>query len=242
MKKTKIIIALLALVPFSRAFAQVGEIIYVDFEPDTALHVGSQAPHEIWIDFDNDELPDLRTFWYNHSPGVMVELASRDSNVMMSKAKEGDTIPLLTEWWTDTFYPHLHENYAIRIEKDGNYYYGWFRTYTVYEPFEVNDFCFDKYAFCTIPSYPLRWGQTKYVGIEENEANSVNLHPNPTSGIVHIEGVEATEVQVFNTIGQLVKTIQNTNEVSLEGLPQGVYLLRVTTEDGKVFSEKVVKE
>ena len=43
-------------------------------------------------------------------------------------------------------------------------------------------------------------------------------------------------------LGQLVKTLQNTNEVSLEGLPQGIYLLRVVTEGGKVFSERVVKE
>jgi hypothetical protein len=47
---------------------------------------------------------------------------------------------------------------------------------------------------------------------------------------------------VYNALGQLVKTVQNTNEISLEGLPQGVYLLRVTTEDGKVFSDQVVKE
>lgn len=79
--------------------------------------------------------------------------------------------------------------------------------------------------------------------IEENETHSVaKLHPNPTTGIVHIEGETATEIQVFNALGQLVKTFQNTNKISLEGLPQGVYLLRVTTEDGKVFSDKVVKE
>jgi len=68
------------------------------------------------------------------------------------------------------------------------------------------------------------------------------LHPNPTTGLIAIEGEKTTEVQVFNPLGKLAKTFQNTNEVSLEGLPQGVYLLRVTTEGGKVFSDKVVKE
>ena len=43
-------------------------------------------------------------------------------------------------------------------------------------------------------------------------------------------------------MGQQVKTVQNTNEVSLEGLPQGVYLMRVTLEGGKAFSDKVMKE
>jgi len=41
---------------------------------------------------------------------------------------------------------------------------------------------------------------------------------------------------------QASQTVQSTNKVSLEGLPQGVYLLRVTLEGGKVFSDKVVKE
>jgi len=80
--------------------------------------------------------------------------------------------------------------------------------------------------------------------IKENKEASVTIkaYPNPAANIIRIEGAEASEVEVFNALGQLVKTVQNTNEVNLEGLPQGVYLLRVTTEGGKVFSDKVVKE
>jgi len=82
-----------------------------------------------------------------------------------------------------------------------------------------------------------------YIGIAENEtpANEVKVYPNPASGHVSIQSAEATEVKVYNTLGQCVKTVQNANEISLEGLPQGVYLLRVTTKDGSVFSDKVVK-
>ena len=82
-----------------------------------------------------------------------------------------------------------------------------------------------------------------YIGIAENKtpANKVKVYPNPASGHVSIQSAEATEVKVYNTLGQCVKTVQNTNEISLEGLPQGVYLLRVTTKDGSVFSDKVVK-
>ena len=69
-----------------------------------------------------------------------------------------------------------------------------------------------------------------------------SVYPNPVKETLKIGGVEVLEVQIYNTLGQLVKTAQNTTEVSLEGLPQGVYLLRVTLEGGKVFSDKVVKE
>ena len=59
-------------------------------------------------------------------------------------------------------------------------------------------------------------------------------------GLVHIEGATATEVRVYNALGQLVKTAQNTNEVNLRGLPQGMYLLRITDEDGATATKKLV--
>ena len=76
---------------------------------------------------------------------------------------------------------------------------------------------------------------------EETEDKAfATIHPNPTTGIVHIEGKNASEVHVFNALGQVVKTDQNTNEVSLEGLPQGVYLLRVRNAEGTVFAKRVI--
>lgn len=76
----------------------------------------------------------------------------------------------------------------------------------------------------------------------KSESFQAICYLNPTKDLVRIDGLNPTEVQIYNTIGQLVKTVQNTNEISLEGLPQGVYLLRVSLEGGKVFADKVVKE
>ena len=67
----------------------------------------------------------------------------------------------------------------------------------------------------------------------------VKVYPNPASGVVRIEGVEADEVIVYNAFGQVVKRVRNSNEVSLEGLPQGVYLVRIADAEGKVFIAKV---
>ena len=77
-------------------------------------------------------------------------------------------------------------------------------------------------------------------GIGENEGEGITLSPNPTNGLVRIEGATAAEVRVYNALGQLLKTAQNTNEVNLRGLPQGVYLLRITDEDGAVVTKKLV--
>lgn len=81
-----------------------------------------------------------------------------------------------------------------------------------------------------------------YDGVEE-EAESIGVYPNPARDRVVIEGVEAEEVWVYNGLGQVVKSVQNSNEVSLEGLPQGVYLLRITDAEGKMLVARVaVKE
>ncbi|MBO7082410.1 MAG: T9SS type A sorting domain-containing protein, partial [Bacteroidales bacterium] len=44
------------------------------------------------------------------------------------------------------------------------------------------------------------------------------------------------EIQVFNTLGQLVKTIKGSNEINVGDLANGTYLLRVDD----VFIKKVV--
>ena len=76
--------------------------------------------------------------------------------------------------------------------------------------------------------------------VDEHEGNHVMLYPNPTNGLVRINGVKVAELQVCNLLGQLVKTDQNTNEIDLKGLPEGVYLLRITDEIGAVATRKII--
>jgi hypothetical protein len=78
-------------------------------------------------------------------------------------------------------------------------------------------------------------------GVDENgDGAGVTVFPNPVNGVVHIEGVDADEVQVYNALGQVVKTVRNSNEVSLEGLVQGVYLVRIRDKEGRIYLEKVM--
>ena len=76
--------------------------------------------------------------------------------------------------------------------------------------------------------------------VEETEGNGFTLWPNPTSGAVQIEGVEAEEVLVYNALGQVVKRVRNSNEISVEGLSEGVYLVRIRDGEGRIFMEKVM--
>ena len=82
-----------------------------------------------------------------------------------------------------------------------------------------------------------------FIGIESTEESSeenIRVWPNPVMDVLRIEGTTATEVRVYNALGQLLKTAQNTNEVNLRGLPQGMYLLRIMDEDGATATKKIV--
>ena len=78
--------------------------------------------------------------------------------------------------------------------------------------------------------------------VEEYENDGVTILPNPTNGHVHIEGAGAVEVMVYNAIGQLVKTVQDTNEIELKGWSKGMYLLRIIDENGAIATKKVMVE
>ena len=75
---------------------------------------------------------------------------------------------------------------------------------------------------------------------EEHGKDGVTLSPNPTSGLVRIEGSTANEVRVYNAIGQCLKTVQDTNEINLKGLPQGVYLMHITDGEGATVTKRIV--
>lgn len=75
---------------------------------------------------------------------------------------------------------------------------------------------------------------------DEAVAELVSVYPNPAMEKVTINGAKVTEVQVYNALGQMVKRVKNSNEVSLEGLSQGVYLLRIRDEEGRSFGARII--
>jgi hypothetical protein len=78
---------------------------------------------------------------------------------------------------------------------------------------------------------------------KELNSSKVEVFPNPANGLVCIEGVVADEVQVYNALGQMVKTVRGTNEIDVADLVEGVYLVRIMDAEGKSYTERlVVKE
>lgn len=80
--------------------------------------------------------------------------------------------------------------------------------------------------------------------INKNElANSVSLYPNPTDGEIKITFKGFSEsnftIKVYDNSGKLVLEKSNETLINLSGLSTGLYVMNITTDDGKSINKKV---
>ena len=103
------------------------------------------------------------------------------------------------------------------------------------------------YTYCVIANYSTGSSLPECVvieaewGIEENEAE-FSIYPNPVNGTLYINGGNAEySYQMYNGMGQIVAdgTAKGTEQISVSGMAQGVYFLRLTSGT-QVLVEKVV--
>ena len=78
------------------------------------------------------------------------------------------------------------------------------------------------------------------LAVADGSVTAFNVYPNPTDGIVNIEGVKVAQVQVYNNLGQAVRTFYNTNIINTNDIQKGVYLLRLIATDGTFYSTRLV--
>lgn len=77
----------------------------------------------------------------------------------------------------------------------------------------------------------------------EVETNTIDVFPNPSSGIVHFQGDNIYEIKIIAANGQLLKTITNVKNLSsidLRSFPKGLYNLNFTTTTGSTTKEIIL--
>ena len=70
---------------------------------------------------------------------------------------------------------------------------------------------------------------------EITSVSDFRLYPNPTDGIVNIEGEGIQSIEIINAIGQTVRTYSvcpDNATIDLNGLSQGIYMIKVETANG----------
>ena len=266
----KYIITIMALLSFQAMNAQTdGCLIVKEFSPEWEIVNGNRH----YFDMDDDGEWDfyyqslVNSFWMRYwvmyarygSCSFDKEGVYDDENVFT------DINQLLNDSllkWEDPFYgrhlwPETWNNAsyyldtvcvkgAIRNGQEGEYYYGWLEAYFVSDYTTVWIYL-ARTCFCTIPNYPLRWGQTSLTqDLEENESTAVaSIYPNPANATVTIVGENLRQIEITDMLGQRVATHQAEGPqatIDISTLPTGIYFVGITDENGKRCVRKVVKE
>lgn len=79
------------------------------------------------------------------------------------------------------------------------------------------------------------------VGINEANSIKVNIYPNPTSGMLYVDGEGIVSIEVMDINGRTVKSSTKAGAIDLSSLENGVYMVRTATENG-VSVKKIVKK
>ena len=94
----------------------------------------------------------------------------------------------------------------------------------------------------TAEPYVLRFGNT---GVTDAAEPVVTAYPNPSTGVFQLEGEGMERVEVYTMLGELVRVEEvhaDTHTLNLSGCAEGVYHLRVHTQNGMRHLSVVVAE
>lgn len=267
--KTKklLLLAIVTLLTTSLFSQEEGEIIYTKFDPDYVVYNSCADPDESHgancdsIDINYDGIWDIRySYWWTSAAGVSpVFDINYIDNMVACYVCDDDTLSYLSDLTYNVYGGEEHyynlecgwdkkeHRMGFRKSVDDGYCYGWLRSTKVQLPnFGGLSFKLIDMAYCTIPDYPLLFGQTDFVDIEEYEHNQsgIKLFPNPVTDMLTLQlsgDVICKEVNIYGIDGRLLKTQDsNLDKIDLNSLSQGVYLVKIRLSDGYVYTEKVV--
>ena len=85
------------------------------------------------------------------------------------------------------------------------------------------------------------YGQT--LALNESEILKIKAYPNPTSGVLLIEGMSIFSYEIYDVNGQLIKANSYQNMIDLTDLSTGLYIINIFDNSSKSISNiKVIKE
>ncbi len=175
--------------------------------------------------------------WKGASISVTSASGQRIAIVTMTEGSEQTlTLPLLRSTlsfiWNPGWY-HAYEEYDTDSEC----------SFTISDSFGNVLFTSDELEDSVFLTYD---NKCEYDAVTESNANcpDVNIYPNPTNGLLNIDGTGPMHISVSNLLGQnlLEKTSDGNSTLDLSNLESGMYLIRIQTESGVIVQKVNVKK
>lgn len=80
-------------------------------------------------------------------------------------------------------------------------------------------------------------------GVSDLNSFSISMYPNPTSGMIFINSEKLlSKIEIFGLSGQILKQTKNSKSIDISSLPSGVYVIKVTANDGSIKTSKVIRK
>ena len=71
--------------------------------------------------------------------------------------------------------------------------------------------------------------------------SNIFVYPNPTANRIYIQADNISKAELFDLMGRKVKAT-NQNQIDLSNISNGSFILKVTTENNKTQSFKIIKQ
>ena len=246
MKTKTLLLAVFACLFSTTLFSQEdGTIIYTDFEPDSVIY--PVYTDYIDINYDNEwDVKFIREIYGGF--GVLeckdywgVRHLAYNFNDSLSSIKKWSTYVELLTYGNDYHIALLHKVGA-------ECYYGWMKLYVERHDASWHDpsVTITEMAYCTIPNYPLRFGQKSLTEdvAEISAADYYSLYPNPVDDRLVLKLADehkCENVAIYSIDGRIIKSQDSDFEnIDVSALTRGVYFVRIRLQEGSVFTEKIV--
>ncbi|AIH02093.1 T9SS-dependent choice-of-anchor J family protein [Riemerella anatipestifer] len=99
---------------------------------------------------------------------------------------------------------------------------------------EINVLCIDNLQIGTIEQLSVH---------EAKQDKAISIAPNPASShfvISHKDQLKT--IEVFDTLGRMIKSYSPQNQYDIQQLPKGVYLVKISTKDNYTVIKKLIKK
>ena len=117
------------------------------------------------------------------------------------------------------------------VSQEGHYYY---QIYAYYQSMD----CFSAPgAWINDPNQFYLHLYYSPTGVNEQAGSNISIYPNPTTSRFTVEGEAMNHISVYNLVGQKVYEMEcqgNSVDINLSNAETGIYMVRVSTDNGEV--------
>lgn len=111
---------------------------------------------------------------------------------------------------------------------------------------KVDNTVYSETNWTTLKDATTNYSTSCNLGLQDSVFSYAVLSPNPTKGEVTINNISLEKANVYNTLGQLVKSFtlnsSNTdNSINLSGLPKGIYYIYLINGDASTAKKIIVE-